>query len=306
MKNLLIAVFALVSSVAFAAPVDSFLPPNKMLIPLRHSAHETLIEKEFHEILDEAEQVYAPIVAAHGAVLEMRRAWEDGTVNAWTTREGKTWIVQMYGGLARHAAVTPDAFRIVVCHELGHQLGGYPFKRDYSGKIRWASAEGQSDYYATSKCMRRLFKNDSNVQIVSRMKKAKEVHPKVDAMCKKSFEDADDYAICVRSAMGGIALANLFANLSKDTASIDVTAPATAKTNFDGYPKSQCRLETFVAGAVCAADYRLNPTSTNANFGYCAYEKGEDGFRPLCWYNPKESHPTQETSVSNIRSIRHY
>jgi hypothetical protein len=59
----------------------------------------------------------------------------------------------MYGGLARYPGMTEMGFQIVLCHEIGHHLGGQP---TYNQGRDWASVEGQSDYWATLSCMKTL------------------------------------------------------------------------------------------------------------------------------------------------------
>ena len=87
------------------------------------------------------------------------------TVNANASQRGRTWIVNMYGGLARRPEITPDGFAMVLCHELGHHMGGFPF---VSG---WAANEGQSDLFATLSCGRILLvttqKRMLNTEILS-------------------------------------------------------------------------------------------------------------------------------------------
>jgi len=71
----------------------------------------------------------------------------------------------MFGGLARHETMTPDGFATVVCHELGHHLGGVPKKFSWFGNS-WASNEGQADYFGIMKCLRKMFEHEDNVKIV--------------------------------------------------------------------------------------------------------------------------------------------
>jgi len=73
--------------------------------------------------------------------LVIDKHWEDGTVNAYASENGNNDVISMFGGLARHPAITPDAFYLVACHEIGHHLGGAPKK----GNTQWASNEGQAD-----------------------------------------------------------------------------------------------------------------------------------------------------------------
>ena len=49
-----------------------------------------------------------------------------------------------------------EQFLFIYCHELGHFIGGAPFKKNPGST--WASTEGQADYWATSVCLRRTLK----------------------------------------------------------------------------------------------------------------------------------------------------
>ena len=86
----------------------------------------------------------------------------------------------MFGGLARHKLVTPDGFALVACHEMGHHLGGAPRRGG------WASNEGQSDYYATTKCARRIWAEDNNAAIMQdRISKGLEISEKAQQECDR-------------------------------------------------------------------------------------------------------------------------
>ena len=154
---------------------ERFLPENDKYIGVDQQSNlGGLDEAQFNAVIDEVEAIYKPIVAAKGGTLNVKRLWTDGTVNASAQRQGSTYVVNMYGGLARHQAVTADGFALVVCHEIGHHIGGSPV---YGGKPSqangsggwgggggggsnsWASNEGQSDYFANTKCLRKVFRN---------------------------------------------------------------------------------------------------------------------------------------------------
>ena len=124
---------------------------NNLWIPAGMGRDNGMTEERFNAIIDRAEEIYAPIISDEGATLQVVRKWSDGTVNAYAQQTGSTWKVTMFGGLARHDFVTDDAFALVVCHELGHHLGGAPKKKQIFWSS-WASNEGQSDYFANSKC----------------------------------------------------------------------------------------------------------------------------------------------------------
>ncbi|MBF0314512.1 MAG: hypothetical protein HQK50_13260 [Oligoflexia bacterium] len=239
------------------------------------------ITKEvFNKVITDVETIYVPIVSAKGGKLVVNRNWDDGTVNAYASRSGNTWNVAMFGGLARHETVTPDGFALVVCHELGHHIGGAP-------KIRyntWASNEGQSDYFSSLKCLRRYFEFDDNVAVVA----ALNVPVAVQKACDEAHPNILDAAICKRSAMAGKSVGDLFVALSRGRA-IEFSTPdrtVVTRTN-DAHPAAQCRLDTYFAGALCEVDKEEDVSNTNVNTGTCTTANGQKiGLRPLCWYKP--------------------
>src|SRR5690606_11499441 len=173
MKLVIGLTLALSLTSVFACSEDGstgFLPENEMNIPVGLKTNGGLSEEQFNAVIDKIEAIYTPIVREMGGRLKINRKWENGTVNANATRLGG-WIVNMYGWLARHETITEDGFALVLCHEIGHHLGGAPKVAGLLGLNRWASNEGQADYYATLKCLRRAFLNDNNTKVLKAFKK---------------------------------------------------------------------------------------------------------------------------------------
>ena len=53
------------------------------------------------------------------------------------------------------------------------------------------------------------------------------------------------------------------------------------------HPASQCRLDTYFAGALCNADHYQDVDDSDAEIGTCVRsEEMVLGVRPLCWYKP--------------------
>jgi len=257
---------------------------NNLYIPANNKAIYTVSEAKFNQILDKVEGLYAPVIAAKGKTLKIERKWDDGTVNAYAQQQGSTWMVSMFGGLARHETITEDAFALVACHELGHHLGGAPKKASYFGAT-WASNEGQADYYGNSKCLRNYMQNDDNVAIVANM----EVDEYAKEKCETNFHNEKDIAICIRGAMAGLSLGNLFRALRRLDTPLGFKTPDTStvsRTN-DNHPAPQCRVDTYFAGAICEKDFALPVSDRDADIGVCNRHDGHtDGVRPLCWFKP--------------------
>src|SRR3989339_100993 len=117
-----LAAAALFSGVAAYQPTvevcKGFLPENDLHIGVGSMDDKGIDQLEFNAVLDTVQKIYGPIVAEKGATLVIKRNWTDTTVNAYAQQQGKNWIISMYGGLARHAAVTQDGFALVACHEM--------------------------------------------------------------------------------------------------------------------------------------------------------------------------------------------
>jgi len=272
---------------------DGFLPENDLYIPSTIKSVNGITEEEFNKSIDEVEEVYAPIVANMGAKLEIERRWSDGTVNAYASQSGRTWKVAMFGGLARHSTITKDAMALVVCHEIGHHIGGAPKKGGSAGgwwggaSSTWASNEGQSDYFATLKCLRKAWINDNNEEIV----KALNAPKIVSDMCKKTYKkNKIDSSICVRTSMAGKSVGNLFATLGRGTDPKFETPDMTVvKATDDSHPKAQCRLDTYYQGSLCDINMNEDVSQKEEVKGTCHNSLGHTiGTRPLCWFKPKK------------------
>ena len=59
------------------------------------------------------------------------------------------------GGTARIKEMSQDAFAALICHEIGHVIGGAPYQSIKGAD--WASLEGQADFFAASTCLPRYF-----------------------------------------------------------------------------------------------------------------------------------------------------
>ncbi len=295
MTKLLTILMLLTSVQTFACSEDGkdgFLPPNRWSIPVHTNRlyQNNMTEDQFNDLIDEVERVYTPIVSSLGGKLNVVRKWEDGTVNAYANRSGNTYNVHMFGGLARHKAITVDGMSLVVCHELGHHIGGAPkYNGGPWGGNNWASNEGQADYFATLKCLRKVWRNQNTRAIVNKYYRNA---PKalVDA-CASTFKDADENAVCIRSGMAGLSTATLFQMLRNETKAPDFTTPDPAQVSktADAHPATQCRLDTYFQGAICEIQDTVDVDQKDEVAGTCYRANGmSKGVRPFCWFKPRK------------------
>ncbi len=239
----LIASF-LLSSAAVRA---SILPPNNLDLE-DGLLKGGISKKEFVDTIALVSNLYAPILKNFKGDLEVEGDWEDSTVNAYADRDGNVWKVYMFGGLARRPEITVDGFALVMCHELGHHVGGFPFVSD------WAADEGQADYFATQACARKLWGND----LAGNEKAASSVNSIAKKKCNARWQSPKDRNLCYRVAGASLSLARLLGALEGSRP--DFSKPdATVVTETDHeHPKAQCRLDTYVAGGLCDVQFKDN------------------------------------------------
>ncbi len=275
-----------------------FAPQNNLRIPVTQN-FSGIEEADFDAVLDEVAKIYEPVFKEHDAELVIDRYWKDQTVNAYAFREGKEWHIAMYGGLARHKEVTRDGFMLVACHEIGHHLGGFP-------RGGWASNEGNSDYYGTLKCLRRIWDGlgSDSIEVVNKMKVDKTA---ADA-CETQWKSAEEQAVCKRSAMAGKGLARLLAVLGgQEMPEFDTPDTTVVTKTSHSHPRAQCRLDTYFHGALCTLDWKIEMDEKDPNIGAC--KAGEIGGRRFCWYRdpiPQEppQPPDEDTGDDDEGSIR--
>jgi hypothetical protein len=258
---------------------DGFLPPNDMRIPIGALEDKGLTREQYDKVLDRVQALYGPVISERGGKLEIQRLWDDSTVNAQATRIGDRYVIRMFGGLARHETITQDGFALVACHELGHHIGGFP-------KKSWASNEGQSDYYANLKCLRRVFA-DAGSQEFTRMGGSDAVAEKT---CAQSFQNPADQAACVRGSMAGMSVSTLFRVLRREDKEprFDTPDPKVVSRTDDAHPGTQCRLDTYYQGSVCTKAVSEEMSDSDPNKGTCTLSQSfTSGIRPFCWYKPQ-------------------
>jgi hypothetical protein len=144
--------------------------------------------------------------------------WESPFFGAGVSFYENNFRLMILGGTTRIAGLTPDAYAAIVCHELGHVIGGSPFQTITLAE--WASAEGQSDFFAANVCLPRYFRslNESEDKIPTRIEQA-----------------------------GYTMIQSFYQIIKDDNAPIRFKADTT-KTNLtliNNYPTLQCRYENF-------------------------------------------------------------
>jgi len=261
---------------------SGFLPENDLNIPVQDGINVLatgISESQFVSILNRIAAEYRGEVASHGAQLAIANNWADGTVNAFADRQGRRWIISMYGGLARYPRMTYDGYMAIACHEMGHHLGGAPRFSAFD----WASIEGQSDYYATLKCLRRMFRNDNNEQILA----GRTLNSHIVSECLSEHKARAEQLLCIRAAHAGQSLASVMAALENGKIpNVRTPDPRRVSRTEGTHPHAQCRMDTYFQGALCRVAVSKQLSRTDYRTGTCAGTAYSRGLRPRCWFKP--------------------
>jgi hypothetical protein len=130
-------------------------------------------------------------------------------VNAEVIKDQGNIAISVWGGMLTHPKMTSNTLLLLLCHELGHFLGGPPLK----SRNGWSSTEGQADFYSTASCM-------------------------------KNFEVDEDQFF-----QAALNLSGIYAEVTQQTAPrLDQCDPSVVSRVNYGYPSLQCRLDTLMAG----------------------------------------------------------
>ncbi|MBL7544081.1 MAG: hypothetical protein JNL11_09700 [Bdellovibrionaceae bacterium] len=158
--------------------------------------------------------------------------------------------ITLVGGLLKLPNFDMDAAVLVLCHELGHGLGGEPFKslNEPDSDTYLSSTEGQADYFATQECLPKLWKVlPASVQ---------DYFPAAETKCRSQFTPGTEtHSICLRSFAAMRGFLQIHQNnqpmfLSADFQSHDPYTATEINRGSRYYPSAQCRLDTLMAGAL--------------------------------------------------------
>lgn len=170
----------------------------------------------------------AEVYKKNSLPLVLENHWEDPYFGASALKEPGGIRVFVRGGLVRVPEMTDALLALVVCHELGHALGGEPYQSAPGSE--WSSVEGQADFFAASQCLPRYFQAQAKSSL------------SVDTLQKKILE----------TALAAMRVLQKYSGLADKPVALEDTAPESAtEISVQSYPSLQCRLDTFKAGVLC-------------------------------------------------------
>lgn len=230
MKRLLsylVLTITLVTAKALLAEVF-YLPPDAVNVgPVTQQQADQVVWKLFNIF-------YRDVYQKMGWPLVLENRWQDPYFGASAIKDlnGRYISVFIRGGFIRVPEMTENILALVLCHELGHVLGGEPYQTLPGSE--WTSTEGQSDFFAASLCLPKYFQTKAHGTL-----SPAELRKKI-----------------LESSLAAVLLFQKYSFQQEKPVSLEQVAPEVARELVRNvYPSSQCRLDTFKAGANCITDF---------------------------------------------------
>jgi hypothetical protein len=277
----------------------SYLPPGSYENPKASDAVSAISENDFNAVINRVTDAYRSIVASHGGKLRILGRWKVDQIMAQSNQMFGWWEVRVSGGLARRPEMNTDALTLVLCHEMGHHLGGFPLNAPMPYIGTWSAVEGQADYFATYVCTRKLWSSE-----LSKNAEFRETAPEAArAQCDAVWKSTADQNLCYRTAAAINSAIQTMASLMKK-APPTFTTPDTSQVDktLADHPPIQCRLDTHMQAALCAGQFdenlipgkavssgsdSLEAEQESAQHS-CAKASGfSTGLRPGCWFKAR-------------------
>ena len=177
---------------------------------------------DFYTIPSQIISLFSNELSQEGRTLSLNAQWESPFFGAGAGLSHNQYTLMILGGTVRIEGMTADAYAAIVCHEIGHMIGGAPFQSILGSG--WSSSEGQSDFFAASVCLPHFFRSRgvADDEIKNRVEKA-------------GYEMIHSFSLLNKRFQGSSA--EVVVRYKKDESVV--------KEVLSGYPTLQCRYENF-------------------------------------------------------------
>ena len=258
----------------------SFLPPNIKVSPEQLDwSNKFSPLNTYQKQIEEIKTVFSRIVSQEGGKLSIDIKSGSKTVNAFARRSGannENWEIVIHEGLLRHKRLTPEVLTVILCHEIGHHLGGKPTK----GEDSWVSVEGQADYYGVHYCLKTL-RDKSNLHFSL----STDLPSTIKKSCESRFHSKYEVDFCKTSIAYSEATAKFLSVMGQTRRGRRGVKPRLEKRDKNivssttlQHPNRQCRLDTMIEASLC--NNKLIDRNCQDTEAYYM------GGRPRCWYAP--------------------
>lgn len=279
----------------------TFLPDDEIRYGMLSQGPANVDEAQFNATIQKAQELYKDTVKALGGNLVIIGDWQNEKINAGAQQTFGGWMVYMFGGLARRPELTQDGFTMVLCHEIGHHLGGFSFTDGLLPFLGgWAANEGQADYYAAHVCARKFWRNEAEINATYRTK----INSYAIDKCNSVWTEREEQDLCYRTLAAVESLATTMAAVSGKYFMPSFEHPDTrvvTKTE-QKHPDVQCRMDTGLQAALCPVAFNdslipgrktkggrkgIEAEKEAARYSCTASGGFTVGLRPACWFKPR-------------------
>lgn len=216
-----------------------YLPPGSENV-------SSVTEEQYRNLVNEFQVKYImPVFRLTGKPLLIPDEWENPYFAGYAIDRGAYMQVSLWGGTARAPGASLVALAGILCHEVGHILGGAPHQTIPGAE--WSSTEGQSDFYAGRDCLPQFLEKHPELVVT----------PEPEAL-----ELCEGHLLCARTATAGLELVRFFQRFDPESVaqlSVRTPAPAVDTMLLNVYPSPQCRLDSYVQGALCQLGRECRP-----------------------------------------------
>lgn len=246
-------------------------------------ANASVDKADYLKITNALSSLYSQKIADQGGRLKFVLSETDGVPNAYAAKRSEgNWEITVISSFLSLSHQTPPTLGIILCHEIGHFLGGKPYVvgKQMTAAVRaWApkkmSVEGQADYFATSECIKSLEKKLPDLFVNNKgllnLPSAQE--------CQRSYTNEKEIKVCNEILTASYQTILVYQQIldqlqipSTFFAKLENSSSERTLDYVGEYPELDCRYETFIKGTLCSS----------LNVNECDDSKWA---RPACWFH---------------------
>lgn len=231
---------------------------------------------EQQSVIEKIQEIYLPIFSSLNQKLSVN-ILESSETNAHATYELGNPVIKISKGMIQHSELTQDALALVLCHELGHFLGGAPKRPRGRGRYSWSSSEGQADYYAMAFCMKKYVKASPTRDNKKNFNALASIHQmELEGLCSEN-------PLCNRLSLAALSLVKIYAATTFYHMPLSFKYKDITETyeTIHHHPSPQCRLDTMMAAALCNDSENIPFSNQNSRLSVCQDSRFK---RPSCWF----------------------
>lgn len=253
-----------------------------ILLLLGSASFAAVKESDFLEISSHIKNIYKEKAKEKSATILFTLKKGQDLPNAYAAKRNKiTWEITVIESLLKLEKQSPSSLAMILCHEMGHFLGGGPFVigRQLTPAVRSRapkemSCEGQADFFAGAECFKEL-----TLRIPNILNNQEYFLPAagVSQNCEKTTSHINEIEICKKRIHASYQTILVYQELllklkmpERFSARVDNEPSENTLNQVGEYPTLDCRFETLVKGTLCSG----------TSGGECIDTEWQ---RPDCW-----------------------